>query len=201
MVITAKSNLDLKYWRFEITYHKFSWKECIVLSHWEIDCITPIIRIHSSCLFWESFHALDCDCNQQLQKTLALIKKQKSWAIVYTYAEWRWVWMENKIKLYEIQNKKKKNTIQAFEELWFPPDVRTYDAEVNALKDIWIPKDIFIVTDNPNKLSAIKNAGFNILKKIDLDIPINKFNRSELKAKKNMLWYDLNHRFIKKWKK
>lgn len=201
MTITAKSHLDLKYWRFEITYHKFSWWECIALSHWEIDKITPIVRIHSSCLFWEAFHALDCDCNQQLQKTLALIKKQKSWVIVYTYSEWRWVWMENKIKLYEIQNRKKKNTIQAFEELGFPPDIRTYDSEVSALKDILVSKDIYVVSDNPNKLNAIKKAWFNILKKIDLNISINKFNRSELKAKKDMLWYDLDHRFIKKWKK
>lgn len=42
--------------------------------------------------------------------------------------------MENKIRLYEIQDKKKKNTVQAFEELWFPPDVRSYDAESRALK-------------------------------------------------------------------
>jgi len=201
MTITAKSTLDLKYWKFEITYHKSLWWECVVLCHWKIDKITPIVRIHSSCLFWESFHALDCDCNQQLQKTLALIKKQKSWAIVYTYSEWRWVWMENKIKLYEIQNKKKKNTIEAFEELWFPPDIRKYDTEVEALKDIWICKNIFVVSDNPHKLNAIKTAWFNIIKKIDLNISVNKFNRNELKTKKNMLWYDLDHRFVKRWKK
>lgn len=201
MVITAKSSLDLKYWKFEITYHKFLWGECIALSHWDIWKITPIVRIHSSCLFWESFHALDCDCNQQLQKTLALIAKNKSWVVVYTYSEWRWVGMENKIRLYEIQDKKKKNTVQAFEELWFPPDVRSYDAEVGALKDVWISKDIFVVTDNPNKLNAIKKAWFTILKKIDLSIAVNKFNRNELKTKKDMLWYDLQYRFRKKWKR
>ena len=129
-------SLSLKYGPFRIAYHSTEYGDCVSLSYGNLQKNIPVVRLHSSCLFGESFHALDCDCAAQLTSTLKMIKRNKSGVIVYRYMEGRGIGLENKIKALELQRTQKINTIEAFSKLGFTPDLRSYDAEVLALREI-----------------------------------------------------------------
>ena len=118
MPITQSTVLPLEYGDFSIAYHKIGNANCISLSHGDVRGSVPIVRLHSSCLFGEAFHALDCDCAAQLSSTFKLIKRNKSGVVVYRYMEGRGIGLENKIKALELQRTHHLNTVDAFTFLW-----------------------------------------------------------------------------------
>ncbi len=191
MAITQSTLLPLRCGLFKICYHSFDKGTCISISYGDLQNIVPIVRIHSSCLFGESFHALDCDCADQLDSTLKLIKKNRSGVIVYQYAEGRGIGLENKIKALELQRTQKLNTVEAFALLGFEPDNRKYDIEMTALIDLRINKSIKAASQNPRKLEALQGAGFTITETVHPFVRVTKHNISELLAKKDLLGYNI----------
>lgn len=192
MAITQSTILPLQAGEFKINYHKFSDGYCLSFIHGDILVNNPIVRIHSSCLFGESFHSLDCDCQEQLDMTLELIKKNESGVVIYTYAEGRGIGLENKIKSLEIERVKKIDTVEAFKTLGYESDLRNYANEIGALKELNINKNLKIVSGNPYKIDSLIKAGFNIIEKITLKVTVNQYNKSELLAKKNKLGYSID---------
>lgn len=191
MAITQTTILPLKYGSFTIAYHTSQNGDCVSISHGDLQQKIPIVRIHSSCLFGESLHALDCECAAQLNSTLKLIKHNHSGVIIYRYAEGRGLGLENKIKALELQRTQKINTVEAFKMLGFAPDLRTYEVELDALSDFSINKNIRAATQNPHKLSALKNGGYNLVEEIHPLVRITKHNIKELTAKKELLDYHI----------
>src|SRR5688500_13392165 len=103
MAITQQTVLPLKYGSFTIAFHCGTEGECVSVSTGDLHKDNPIVRIHSSCLFGESLHALDCDCARQLSSTLQLIKEQGAGVVVYHFAEGRGIGLEKKIQALELQ--------------------------------------------------------------------------------------------------
>ncbi len=191
MPITQSTILPLKYGEFRIAYHKVGDSSCISLSHGDLQTTTPVIRLHSSCLFGEAFHALDCDCAAQLSSTLKLIKQNKSGAIIYRYMEGRGVGLENKIKALELQRTHNINTVDAFKKLGFEPDIRTYDEEIIALRELESSDYIKIAGQNPNKRRALERGGFTMVEQLHPIIKLTKHNVPELLTKKHILGYNI----------
>lgn len=192
MAIVQSTILPLEQGRFRIAYHKTDNGDCISVSYGNLQNKTPIIRLHSSCLFGESFQGLDCDCRDQLTSTLKLINKNRSGVVVYRYNEGRGIGLEAKIKALELQRTKKINTVEAFELLGFRPDPRTYEAELTALKDLRINSTIHAASQNPNKLAALRSSGYTIEQELHPLIRLTKHNIHELLAKKEMLGHSIN---------
>lgn len=191
MAITQSTILPLAYGQFTITYHVAPDGDCVSIHYGDLQN-EPIVRLHSSCLFGESLHALDCECATQLTSTLKLIKQNRSGVIICRYAEGRGIGLENKIRALELQRTQKINTVEAFKQLGFNPDVRTYELEIRALRDLGIGRHIQAATQNPNKLEALQNAGFVITKEVHPWVRITKHNVNELLAKKNLLGYHIS---------
>lgn len=200
MAITQSTTLPLKYGLFTIAYHVTDKGTCISVRYGDLQVKTPIVRIHSSCLFGESLHALDCECADQLTSTLKMIKKNKSGVVVYKYDEGRGIGLENKLQVLELQRRHKINTVEAFKLLGFEGDMRTFEAETAALKDIPMSKSIQAATQNPRKLTALRSAGFKVIKEVYPFVRITKYNISELKAKKELLGYHIKDN-LKMWAK
>ena len=97
-MITSQTPLLTKAGKFIVSYHKIGCEFCISLSVDENMENVPIVRVHSSCLFGESFGALDCDCFDQLRGALDLIARNGHGALIYKYQEGRGIGIENKIK-------------------------------------------------------------------------------------------------------
>lgn len=193
MAITQTTVLPLEYGSFSIAYHKIASGDCISVSYGDLKNTIPIIRFHSSCLFGEAFHGLDCDCAAQLSSTLKLIAENGSGAVIYTYNEGRGIGLEKKIQALELQRTRGLNTVEAFKKLGFPPDKRTYEKEVEVLRDLQVPADVKFAGQNPAKLDAVRQAGFNIVMQLHPDIQINEYNIKELLTKKAVLGYNIQN--------
>lgn len=191
MTITQHTILPLKYGPFKISYHTTEYGDCVSVSYGNLQKRVPIVRLHSSCLFGESFHALDCDCAAQLTSTLKLIKKNKSGVIIYRYMEGRGIGLENKIKALELQRTHKINTVEAFLKLGFSSDVRNYDAEVRALRELDVNENIIVASQNPDKQKALELGGFTLVEQIHPLIKITEHNVQELMTKRDLLGYNI----------
>jgi 3,4-dihydroxy 2-butanone 4-phosphate synthase/GTP cyclohydrolase II len=120
----------------------------------------PIVRIHSECLTGDIFGSLRCDCQQQLHSALSLIAENGHGYIVYLKGqEGRGIGIGNKIAAYALQEQG-VNTYAANEQLGLPKDSRNYIDAIWILKALKI-NDFFLISNNPEKINAITNAGFS----------------------------------------
>jgi GTP cyclohydrolase II len=129
---------------------------------------TPFVRIHSSCVFSESFHANDCDCALQLNASLEYISTSPG-LIIYLYQEGRGIGIKSKILAIALQQKENLNTADAFRRLGFDIDPRRYDIATHILKELNIKK-VKIATSNPKKIAAIELAGISVVERLTLPI-------------------------------
>lgn len=70
--------------------------------------------------------------------------------------------MKNKIEAISIQQTKGVDTKTAFETLGFQPDPRTYSVAVKAMQALNIGKKVTLKTNNPRKIKALEDAGFDV---------------------------------------
>lgn len=133
--------------------------------------------MHSACLFGEAFRSIHCDCDSQIAETMKKIKKHGNGVIIYSYSsEGRGIGLEKKIKAMEIQRIAKCDTVDACKKLGLrKADYRTYKTEIEALQDLKVSKNIMFFGGNPDKIKALKEAGYNIKK-------ILKFNEKNLSS-------------------
>ncbi|HEX6462585.1 MAG TPA: GTP cyclohydrolase II RibA [Candidatus Saccharimonadales bacterium] len=193
MAITQRTTLPLEHGTFSIAFHRFEEKEyCLSVSYGELKKGTPIIRLHSSCLFGEALHSLDCDCAPQLTATLKMIAEYGQGTIIYEYAEGRGIGLEKKLQALAIQQHEKVDTVEAFKMMSLPPDTRSYEVAIMALNDLKVARTLRLVTQNPAKLNAIKEAGFEVAEVMNPKITVTPYNKPELLTKKNKLGYMIN---------
>src|ERR1700683_154664 len=57
----------------------------------------PVVRFHSSCVFGEALHAIDCDCGAQLDAAQKLILEQGG-VLIYAWEEGRGVGFAEKVR-------------------------------------------------------------------------------------------------------
>jgi len=190
MTIATSTIIKTKYGRFKVCYHEFKNESCLSFSKGNLTRINTIVRIHSACLFGEVFQSLHCDCYIQLKKAIDLIRKNKNGVIIYSYQEGRGIGLKNKIKSMEISRKKNIDTVDAFIELGFTkPDYRSYQVEINALKELNINKKIRLLSGNPLKIRTLKKAGYEIENILENVQGLNKLAKNGRRAKIKKLGY------------
>lgn len=81
--------------------------------------------------------------------------------------------------------------MQANERLGLPADMRDYSVGAQILRDLGVRK-IFLLTNNPQKVSGIQRHGLTILRRVPLEISPNRTNRAYLKVKKDKLGHLLS---------
>ncbi|BBM86384.1 GTP cyclohydrolase II RibA [Candidatus Uabimicrobium amorphum] len=141
---------------------------------------TPLVRVHSMCYTGDIFHSLRCNCREELENSLKVINEEGG-ILIYSQQSGRGIGALNKIKVYEHQ-KKGADTVEAQHLENFPNDLRTYD----YLKDVFFHfgiTQIKLITSNPTKVVACKNAGVAVVQTVKLLSTINEHNRDYLKTK------------------
>jgi 3,4-dihydroxy 2-butanone 4-phosphate synthase/GTP cyclohydrolase II len=119
----------------------------------------PIVRFHSECLTGDVFGSVRCDCKAQLNNALEQIAKNKHGYLVYLKGhEGRGIGIGQKIAAYALQDKG-ENTFQANLSLGLPEDDRNYQDAIAILKQLHV-NDFAFITNNPDKITAIQDAGF-----------------------------------------
>jgi 3,4-dihydroxy 2-butanone 4-phosphate synthase/GTP cyclohydrolase II len=119
----------------------------------------PIVRFHSECLTGDVFGSVRCDCKAQLNHALEQIAKNKHGYLIYLKGqEGRGIGIGQKIAAYDLQDKG-EDTFQANLSLGLPVDDRNYQDAIAILKHLRV-NDFSFITNNPDKIAAIQNAGF-----------------------------------------
>jgi 3,4-dihydroxy 2-butanone 4-phosphate synthase/GTP cyclohydrolase II len=149
-----------------------------------------LTRVHSQCLTGDTFGSLLCDCGEQLDTSLKLIAKRGSGILLYLNQEGRGIGLTAKIQAYAKQ-KAGLDTIQANVALGFAADERDYRVAADMLHYFNI-SDIELLTNNPDKKSALELYDIRVSKRIALETKPNSYNRKYLSTKKQKLGHQLD---------
>jgi 3,4-dihydroxy 2-butanone 4-phosphate synthase/GTP cyclohydrolase II len=156
----------------------------IALAKGEITPDKPVlVRVHSECMTGDIFGSLRCDCGDQLHKAMRMIEDEGAGVIVYMRQEGRGIGLINKLKAYELQQKKGLDTIEANHKLGFKDDLRDYGIGAQILVDLGVSK-MRLMTNNPKKLVGLEGYGLSIVEQVPIEVLPNEHNRGYLECKK-----------------
>lgn len=186
--LTAQQALKVKmpteYGDFELSlFEDQDQKEHLLLSKGDIQSGEPLlVRIHSECMTGDVFGSHRCDCGEQLHKAMRMIQKEGRGAIIYLRQEGRGIGLKKKLESYRLQEKG-LDTYEANVALGHRPDERHYDFAINILKSLNI-RQIRLLTNNPDKMGELKQAGIEIAQRVPLEVPLHKENVNYMTTKK-----------------
>jgi 3,4-dihydroxy 2-butanone 4-phosphate synthase/GTP cyclohydrolase II len=159
-------------------------REHAVIAFGEVG-VLPMVRIHSECFTGDVVHSQRCDCGEQLEASINLIQAHGHGYIIYLRDhEGRGIGLTEKIKAYQLQDQG-MDTIDANLHLGHEIDARDWNDAVAIVKALQITA-VQLLTNNPNKVAALKNSGITVTQK-PLVIASNKFNEKYLATKEEKL--------------
>lgn len=161
-------------------------KEHLVLALGDIDDSQPLLmRVHSECLTGDALFSQRCDCGPQLQKALERIAQEGRGAVLYLRQEGRGIGLVNKIRAYQLQDQG-ADTVEANEQLGFAADLRQYTI-CKAMLDHFGVRRLRLMTNNPRKVQAMQDLGFEVVERLEHQVEKNPFNSRYLQTKADKL--------------
>ncbi|MBU0975873.1 MAG: GTP cyclohydrolase II [Patescibacteria group bacterium] len=148
-----------------------------------------LVRLHSQCIFSEVFQSRQCDCRDQLEYALKLIGK-KGGILIYLDQEGRGHGLLTKIREHLLQEKG-YDTYEASIRAGEIPDNRNYKHGIHICKDLGV-RSIKLLTNNPEKINAVRASGIKLEERIPIEIKPNKYNLKYLRAKKRKFFHLLS---------
>jgi GTP cyclohydrolase II len=150
----------------------------------------PLVRIHSQCMTGEVFHSMRCDCYEQLHLALRVIAEQGAGVLVYEHQEGRGIGLIEKLRAYQLQDQG-LDTIDANLRLGHAVDLRSYELSVEVLRFLKV-RSLELMTNNPEKIQAVRSAGIEITRRVSADVPANPHSARYLATKRNKLGHLFN---------
>jgi GTP cyclohydrolase II len=141
-----------------------------------------LVRVHSECLTSEVFGSLKCDCRDQLEAAQAEIARRGQGVVLYLRQEGRGIGLTNKIRAYELQSMG-VDTVDANRMLGLPDDARDYSAAAAMLEYLGVDS-IRLLTNNPEKVRALRSLGVVIDRLTPSVVGHNPFSAPYLEAKR-----------------
>lgn len=184
----AEARLPTEFGEFRIIGYRSltSEEDFVVLARGDLhEDQATLVRIHSQCLTGDVFGSKKCDCGQQLRIAMALIGRERRGAIVYQQQEGRGIGIINKIRAYALQDQG-ADTIEANEKLGLAVDLRCYEQCAEILRDLGL-KRVRLISNNPEKLQALKEIGLEVVERVPLIIPPRDEARNYLRTKRERM--------------
>jgi len=147
------------------------------------------MRMHSECLTGDALFSMRCDCGPQLEAALKHIAEVGRGILLYLRQEGRGIGLINKIKAYHLQDGG-ADTVEANEQLGFDADLREYDIAHDMLNHLKIKK-IRLMTNNPRKVNALEEHGFEVVERLPWKHGENPHNSHYLSTKAGKLGHML----------
>lgn len=140
------------------------------------------VRLHSECLTGDAFGSLRCDCREQLELAMEQISRMPEGMILYLRQEGRGIGFANKVRAYQLQEWG-YDTVQANEALGFRADERDYQLAAHMLHSLGV-KSIRLMSNNPDKIRQLQDAGIRVEGRIPMIVPPNPHNQFYLETKR-----------------
>jgi len=144
-----------------------------------------LVRLHSECLTGDVFGSRRCDCGEQLQESVRLLREQGRGVLLYLRQEGRGVGLANKISAYALQDEG-LDTVQANLALGLPEDARDYRPAAEMLLDLGVCRAA-VLTNNPAKIEGLRRHGVEVVERLPVRVEPNPLNISYLRTKKEKL--------------
>jgi 3,4-dihydroxy 2-butanone 4-phosphate synthase/GTP cyclohydrolase II len=144
-----------------------------------------LVRVHSQCLTGDVFGSLRCDCGDQMDRALEMIRAAGRGVFLYMRQEGRGIGLANKLKAYSLQDQG-LDTVEANQELGFKADLRDYGIGAQILADLGVRR-IRLLTNNPKKVVGLEAYGLSIVERVPIVIPPNAVNMDYLATKRHKL--------------
>jgi 3,4-dihydroxy 2-butanone 4-phosphate synthase/GTP cyclohydrolase II len=143
------------------------------------------MRIHSSCVTSETLRGCDCDCVQQLEGALDVIAKKGRGILIYLMQEGRGVGFVAKARdrMLVQASLDHISTFQAYRCMGLKKDHRSYENVSHICYLLGIKAGFTLLTNNPDKVSAIEGQGLKVLGTETLEFEPSPFNLTYLTSK------------------
>lgn len=153
------------------------------------DGLPVLSRIHSECLTGDALFSRKCDCGPQLQAAMKAVQQEGRGVIVYLRQEGRGIGLINKIRAYHLQDQG-RDTVEANLELGLPVDARDFTLAQSIYDHLGV-KAVKLLTNNPEKVKTLQQAGINVVERIPLQVGENIENERYLHTKADKLGHFL----------
>jgi GTP cyclohydrolase II len=160
-------------------------EEAVALVMGDIHSSPPLVRIHSQCLTGDVFHSLRCDCRQQLEMALSMIRDEGAGILIYEQQEGRGIGLMAKLQAYELQDSG-LDTVEANERLGFKADQRDFALPGQMLKALGVSQ-VRLLSNNPEKVAALERAEVEVVERVPCEVPPSRHAEEYLKTKKEKL--------------
>lgn len=191
----TQANLPTEYGIFKIVGFELpdSKKEHVALVMGDISNEEePVLaRIHSECLTGDALHSLKCDCGFQLATALRQIQEEGRGVLIYHREEGRGIGLINKIRAYALQDQG-MDTIEANLALGFKADERNFAVCADMFELLGVKK-VRLMTNNPQKVDTMKQAGINVVERVPLNVGENRYNTKYLDTKAKKMGHYIVH--------
>ena len=144
-----------------------------------------LVRLHSECLTGDVFGSRRCDCGEQLEESMRLLREQGRGVLLYLRQEGRGVGLSNKISAYALQDEG-LDTVQANLALGLPEDARDYRPAAEMLLDLGVRRAA-LLTNNPAKIAGLRRHGVEVVERLPVRVEPNPLNVGYLRTKKEKL--------------
>lgn len=141
----------------------------------------PLVRVHSSCVTGDILGSLRCDCGEQLHEAIRRMAAEGCGVLLYMSQEGRGIGIANKLRAYGLQDAG-LDTLDANEEIGFAADERQFDAAAALLRVLRLNR-IRLLSNNPLKQDALRQAGIEVVGLEPLKIKANHHNQAYLDTK------------------
>jgi GTP cyclohydrolase II len=160
-------------------------EEAVALVMGDVHSAPPLVRVHSQCLTGDVFHSLRCDCRQQLEMALSMIRDLGAGILVYEQQEGRGIGLMAKLQAYELQDSG-LDTVEANERLGFKADQRDFTLPAEIIKALGASR-VRLLSNNPDKVEALQRAGVEVVERVPCEVEPSPHAEEYLKTKKEKL--------------
>ncbi len=144
-----------------------------------------LVRLHSECLTGDVFGSRRCDCGEQLEDSMRLLREQGRGVLLYLRQEGRGIGLANKISAYALQEEG-LDTVQANLALGLPEDARDYRVAAEMLLDLGVHRAA-LLTNNPAKIEGLRIYGIEVVERLPVQVEPNPFNLRYLRTKREKM--------------